>query len=178
MNSQEPLIHPSNFYLDLLTILEEFQIHSEQLEFCEDTGKRAEELGWDDTRSFTGKIGCDAGRVPRILLQDPISLHQATITLRSSSFTQSERDHLGPSHDRGRLFTIHLLLHEIAHWEVGDLSLENPGPDGDESTSTKSSEEGWVARRAKEIRADEWAIQAMQRLAFLPPNLTESLEES
>ena len=44
MTPQATPLHPSHFHPVLLEILEPFQIDPGKLEFCEDTGKRAEEF--------------------------------------------------------------------------------------------------------------------------------------
>ena len=178
MTPQATPLHPSHFHPVLLEILEHFQIDREKLEFCEDTGKRAGELGWEDTGSEIGKVGCDADGMPRILLQDPILWRDADSALRWSFFTESQKAYLSPGREQGRLFIIHLLLHEIAHWKLGHLSSENPGTGGEASSSTESSDELWIYRRPKELQADDWAIEAMQRLAFLPAYLPECPEDS
>ena len=178
MTPQATPLHPSHFHPVLLEILQHLQIDREKLEFCEDTGKRAEELGWEDTQSNVGKVGLDADRMPRILLQDPILSRDADSALRWSLITESQKAYLSPGREQGRLFIIHLLLHEIAHWKLGHLSSENLGTGGNASSSPESSDELWIARRAKEIQVDDWAIEEMQRLAFLPANLPECPEDS
>ena len=96
MTPQATPLHPSHFHPVLLEILEHFQIDLGKLEFCEDTGKRAGELGWEDTQSVIGKVGLDADRMPRILLQDPILWRDADSALCWSFITESQKAYLSP----------------------------------------------------------------------------------
>ena len=168
MTPQATPLHPSHFHPVLLEILEHFQIDLGKLEYCEDTGKRAEELGWEDTRSNVGKVHYGPHGINRILIEDPISLRQADEVLCSSRFTAFQKAHLHPSRDNGRLFTIHLLLHEIGHWEMGPElpSKKEPGGRGKEGYNISTQE--LAAQLEEEDAVNTWAFSEMERLKFLP----------